>query len=324
MRFPVNVGEKYALIALNAATDIKAPQDLGFGFFALPRGALELPEHWKEWLGTTRARVIERSNLTLFIKAKSKHPAVLDGQNKTLQRQVTNLYWGLLASDRLSLKGAGTRVTGANNGHGPDVSQVGELNGIVRVPGTLPKKVTEAHLRRATALALNLQELLAMPGMLRMKFAIRTFLLAFAEHDLGERIHQFVRAVDGLTRVWNGKEFKEKSALLAGPQHQDLCGQLYAVRSSVEHFHHPDSRLDALPPRESLVRAFRYALAAEALARHCLAHLVENKRLWPHFTDDQVEAFWKRPLDEQRQLWGPPLDLTTTLAQFDPKRVPSA
>ncbi|WNG29262.1 hypothetical protein F0U62_38690 [Cystobacter fuscus] len=324
MRFPVDVGEKYALIALNAATDIKSPQDLGFGFFALPQGFLELPDHWREWLGTTRAKAIERSSLALFIKAKSEHPSVLDEQNQLLMRQAANFYWGLLASDRLSLTGTGTQVTGANSGHGPDVRQVGELDGIVHVPGMLPKTVTEAHLSRATTLALNLQELLAIPGMLRMKLAIRTFLLAVVEHDLGERIHQFVRAVDGLTRVWNGKEFKEKSALLAGPTHQDLCGQLYAVRSSVEHFHHPDSKLDALPPRESQVRAFRNALAAEALARHCLSHLVENRLLWAHFTDDQVEAFWKRPIDEQRQIWGPPLDLTAALADFDPTLVPSS
>jgi hypothetical protein len=146
--------------------------------------------------------------------------------------------------------------------------------------------------------------------------------MALTESDLAERIHQFVRAVDGLTRVYNGKEFKAKSALLAGPEHQDLCGQLYVIRSNAEHFHAPNNRLDALPPREDQVRMFRSCLAAEVLARHCLTHLVENKPLWGHFTDDQVDAFWKRPLDEQKQIWGPPLDLTSALADFDPQFVP--
>lgn len=322
MNFPVDVGEKYALIALNAATDIQSPVDLGSGISALPEGSFELPEHWKEWLGSMRAKAIEESSLFLIIKVKSARPEVLDGENLDLMRKAANLYWGLLASDRMALEGAGTKVTGANRGDGPDVRQIAELHPYVRVAGLMPKGVTEAHLRRARALAFNLQELLAMPGMLRMKLAMSTFMLAFTEGDLGERIHQFVRAVDGLTRVWNGREFKEKSTLLVGPTHQDLCGQLYTVRSSVEHFHNPDSRLDALPPRDAQIRACRYAIAAEALARHCLTHLVENKQLWPHFTDDQVESFWKRPIDEQRQIWGPAFDLTSALAEFEPDWVP--
>ncbi|WP_147439645.1 hypothetical protein [Corallococcus sp. CA049B] len=322
MNFPVAVGEKYALIALNAATDVESLVDLGSGISALPEGSLELPEHWKEWLGSMRAKSIERSDLFLIVKAKSERPEVLDGENLELMRRAANLYWGLLASGRVALEGAGTKLTGANRGDGPDIRQIAELHHYVRVAGMLPKAVTETHLRQATALAFNLQELLALPGMLRMKLAIRTFLMAFAESDLGERIHQFVRSLDGLTRVWNGKEFKEKSALLAGSTHQDLCGQLYAIRSGVEHFHHPDSRLDAVSPRESQFRACRYALAAEALARHCLSHLVENKHLWPHFTDDQVDSFWARPMDEKRQIWGPAFDITSALTEFRPQWVP--
>src|SRR5690242_8356736 len=57
---PVGSGEKYALIALNAATDIQSALDHGGGFSALPRGSIVLPEHWKQWLGSTRSERIER------------------------------------------------------------------------------------------------------------------------------------------------------------------------------------------------------------------------------------------------------------------------
>ncbi|MBN8228733.1 hypothetical protein JYK02_14585 [Corallococcus macrosporus] len=322
MNFPVDVGEKYALIALNADTDIQSPVDLGSGISAHPEGSFELPGHWKKWLGSMRAEDIEKSSLFLIIKTKSEHPAVLDGQNLELMRKAGNLYWGLLASDRLALEGAGTHLTGANSGDGPDVRQIAELHRHVRVLGMMPKAVTEAHLRRAKNLAFNLQELLAMPGMRRMQLAISTFLLAFTENDLGERIHQFVRALDGVTRVRDRHEFKKRSVLLAGPDYQDLCLQLYAIRSNIEHFNDPEKGLDVLPSRESQLRACRYSIAAEALARHCFSHLVENRQLWPHFTDDQVESFWKRPIAEQSQIWGPAFDLTSALAGFRPEWVP--
>lgn len=315
---PVNVGEKYALIALNAATDIRSPLDLGSGVFALPRGSIELPEHWRKWLGSTRTRHIEGCSLAVLVKVKTDNADALDGENIALMEQVLALFWGLLAADRVGIA-SGTRVTGANRGDGPDYRQVDEVDPVLHVPGILPKNVTEAHLQQAQVLATNLRDLLATPGMLRMKLAVRTFMQAFAETDLGERIHQFIRAVDGLTRVFKGKEFKDKSVLLAGATYQDLCGQLYTVRSCAEHFHAFDSRLDPLPPHDAKIRGFRYALAAEALARHCLANLVRNRHLWLHFADDQVETFWKKPLDEQRQLWGPPFDLAGALSGFDPE-----
>lgn len=113
------------------------------------------------------------------------------------------------------------------------------------------------------------------------------------------------------------------SALFGGAEHDvaELAARREILRDNTQV---PDSRLDALPPREAQIRRFRYALAAEVLARHCLAHLVENKHLWAHFTDDQVETFWGRPIDEQMRIWGPPFDLTAALTEFDPERLPRA
>ncbi len=61
MNFPIATGEKYALIALNAGTEIREPVDLSDGYLALPGGAFDLPLHWKESLGTIRTKAIERA-----------------------------------------------------------------------------------------------------------------------------------------------------------------------------------------------------------------------------------------------------------------------
>lgn len=47
MDFPLNPGEKYALIAVNGSTDITEIIDLGDGLFALPGGGFKLPDHWR-------------------------------------------------------------------------------------------------------------------------------------------------------------------------------------------------------------------------------------------------------------------------------------
>jgi hypothetical protein len=192
------------------------------------------------------------------------------------------------------------------------------------VPGTLPDEITAAHLTSAASLAKNLAALLATPGMLRMKLAMRTFMQAFSGQDFGERVHQFVRSVDGLTRVRRRQQFQNRCAVFVGPTGTQVCLELYAIRSNVEHFQDPEQDTDIapLPLRENWIRRFRRAHEAATLARYCLSHLVSNPQLWPHFTDDQVNAFWARPEDERVAIWGPPMDFADAMAGFNPDWLP--
>jgi hypothetical protein len=61
MTLPIARGEKYALIALDAGTELRDALDLGDGCVALPGGAFELPPHWKEWLGTIKSEAVQRA-----------------------------------------------------------------------------------------------------------------------------------------------------------------------------------------------------------------------------------------------------------------------
>lgn len=324
MTLPVARGEKYALIALDAGTELREPVELGGGLLALPRGAFELPPHWKEWLGSIKAEAVERAHLKLIAKAPSASPAVLDAENQQLQRQVSNLYWGLLAAGKVRVSGAGTQLTGSHREDGVDVRQVGDLDPIISVHGILADRVTEDHLRRAAALADGLAHLFDDPKMLRMRMAVNTFLSAASIPQLGDRIHQYVRVVDGLTRVTRrGRDrFKERCRTLVMPGSLDACYEMYVIRSNVEHFHEPSQDLPPLARREDLLRGYRRAHEAEALARHCMAHLLLNEPLWEHFADDRVDAFWAKPEPERSTIWGEPFDLAAALAGFRPEHVP--
>jgi len=74
----------------------------------------------------------------------------------------------------------------------PDLDLLGRHRALALRPPS------EADCRRAAFLAEQVT-LLASPGMRRLKRALGTFMRGFSEHNLGERIHQFVRAVaDGI------------------------------------------------------------------------------------------------------------------------------
>ena len=324
MSLPVAPGEKYALIALNAATEIREPVDLGDGQLALPRGAFELPTHWKEWLGTLKAKAVERASLKLLVRAPSERPAVLDAENEQLQQRIGSLYWGLLAAGKVRVSGAGIQLTGSHGGEGIDVRQVGDLDPVISMDGVLAKRVTEAHLRRAAMLAKGLAHLFEDARMLRMRMAVNTFLRAASAPQLRDRIHQHVRVVDGLTRViWGGRtKFKERCRTFVPPDQTDACWEMYVIRCNVEHFQDPSQDLPPLPRREDLLRGYRRAHEAEALARDCMARLLLNESLWQHFADDQINAFWARPEPERAAIWGKTFDLAAAMALFRPDHIP--
>jgi hypothetical protein len=122
---------------------------------------------------------------------------------------------------------------------------------------------------------------------------------------------------------WGNDEFKTKSTLLVKDSDAETCRELYVLRSNAEHFNLPDSGLHPLPTRGSLVRGYRRAHEAEALARHCIARIVRRSQLWAEFDDDRIDAFWSKPFEDRVALWGDQLDLSAAMAGFEPANVPA-
>jgi hypothetical protein len=80
--------------------------------------------------------------------------------------------------------------------------------------------------------------------------------------DILERIHQYCRCIDGLILPEAGKtkaQFKCRTELFIGPGYHDMMGEIYDVRSAVEHLHENrylesfdrQTRLDILKKKRS-------------------------------------------------------------------------
>jgi hypothetical protein len=325
MDLPLNPGDKYALIALEVPTpDFDGSIDLGGGLVALRGGSLRVPEHWREWIGSIESDAIEQARLLLLARQRSQRPDVLDNENLELQHRTEWLFWGLLATGAFRWGRPGTQLSGANVNGEISVRQRATLPMVFTLPGVRPERVSQVHLRRAAALATNLGELMERRRMLRrVKLAMRTFWFAFAEPDLGQRIHQFVRVVsDGFAKAFGAADFKRRcEAFLVNAK--VARRQLYLIRNNAEHFNAPERRLGRLPRRRALERAYLRAHQAEALARHCVARFIERPKLWSvYMNETRLDAFWKQQVRALSQAWGPRLDLNAALATFEPRWVP--
>jgi hypothetical protein len=141
--------------------------------------------------------------------------------------------------------------------------------------------------------------------------------------DILDRLHQYARCIDGLILPDTGKakqQFKSRTELFIGPRHHELMGDIYDVRSAVEHLH--ENRYLEGFDREIRLDLVKKEAIVEHIARTALAQIIGNPDLWSHFANtESLASFWKLAANERQQIWGEPIDPTVALADFDPQYI---
>ena len=213
-------GEKFALKGLDVelAADVSRA-DLAGGLTVLPNAEFALPNQWQEWLGNLRVEDIGTCRLFLLAKIASASPGVLDGENQQLERAVGDWFTGLTL----------VRKFGAID---PPLASI--------VRDEAP--ISADDLRRVLSVTQGVA-LLRQPGgvnLWRLGRCVALYREARCEREVLERIHQFARCIEGLIaskQGETGRQFKSRTELFIGPRRHDLMGELYEVRSAVEHLH---------------------------------------------------------------------------------------
>lgn len=322
-------GEKYALLGLSVKVtdpDI-AKLDLSPGFQIIGGNDFKIRDEWREWLGSIRVEKVEACDLFIAAKMKSKTPDILDGENIQLNNHVWGFYRGLLLSSTFATAHKPVILTGSCRDGEVGLRQIQDLD--VPVPNDFRPypEVMPANFSEAAAIAGQLERLSATrQGSNRWRFnrVLHLYAQTRTESDLLQRIHQYTRCIDGFVTTEKGqgeKKFKSRTELFIGPRHHALMGEIYEVRSSVEHLHE-DRYLDPLK-RETQVDLTKKEAIIEHIARTTLARIVLNDALWQHFTNKTALAdFWKKPAAERQAIWGDPIDPVDALAEFDERYLP--
>jgi hypothetical protein len=327
----INEGEKYAMLGLSVKVDDAemARLDLSPHFEIIDGRRFTIPDEWRKWLGTIRVEEIEACNLFVTSKLKSSTPDVLDGENITLNARVWGFYRGLLLSSTFATAEKPVILTGSMREGEIGLRQLQDLE--VAIPNEFRPypKVSCEHFEQAATIAKALDRLAATRqgnDRWRLNRVMHLYAESRTERDTLTRIHQYTRCIDGFTTTGPGqgrKEFKARTALFVGSGHQDVLGEIYDVRSSVEHLHE-DRYLDPLT-RATQIELTKKEAIAEHIARTTLSRIVLNEALWPHFTNKAaLTAFWAKTEAERRAVWGDPIDPLESLVEFDERYLPTA
>jgi hypothetical protein len=199
----INEGEKFALIGLpvELAPDF-GRLDLPGELTALPNADFELPDHWREWLGTIRVEDVAECSLFLLAKATSETPSILNDENQRLSRVVGDWFTGLTLTNKFATSSSIFMANGSRNNNQIDVRQFGPINPPLSSVVRSEQLISLDQLKRAAAIAKGLSKIKA-PHTIsnwRLLRCLRIYQDARSERDILERIcppiHTLYRGFD--------------------------------------------------------------------------------------------------------------------------------
>lgn len=320
-------GEKYAVMGLEVKYEGGSPPGkISPNIWVLADTAFKVPEHWQESLGSIRTKQIEACNLFLLSKLSSLTRDVLDGENQKLQERVQNCYVGLLLASPFAPAHKPVLLTGSRREEEIVVRQQSDFEtpipDLIRPypPVGLEDVLLAAHLGEMLEAFLNAR---VRGGHWRFFQTLNIYIQTRTTQNILDRLHQYCRCIDGLILPDAGetrRQFKSRTELFIGPRHHELMGEIYDVRSAVEHLH--ENRY--LEPFDRTIRLD--LLQKEAIvgyiARTALARILNDDNLWSHFANASLlSEFWKLPSARRKEIWGESIDPMVAVSQFNPSYI---
>lgn len=315
--------EKFALIGLSVHLNVGISRlDFPGGLVALPDAAFQLPDHWREWLGSARIENVQHCNLFLLAKMPSEVPVMLNAESQFLETRVGHWFMGLTLASKFTAFDEPFLVSGGWTSGEIDVRTFNALDLPLGAIVADQEGIGANHLNEAARIGKSLEAFNQeswQEDSWRLLRCLAIYQDARREPDMAERIHQFTRCIEGLIVPEQGRmrrQFVSRTELFVGPQHHDLMGELYRARSNFEHLH--EHQYLAQFDRETRIRLAELEAVSEWIARSCLTRILLDPALTARFRNvDALNKFWAKPQDERRAIWGATVDPRAMLADFN-------
>jgi hypothetical protein len=264
--------------------------------------------------------------LLLISKLLSSQPGVLDNENQRLQQRVSNFYVGLLLASTFAPAHRPVMLTGSRRDGEVDIRQQYDFQCPIPCIFRPYPPIVSADIQLAAQLAGQIEALGTAPingGHWRLFQTLSIYSETRTVQEILDRLHQYARCIDGLILPDAGKtkqQFRSRTELFIGPRHHDLMGDIYDVRSAVEHLH--DNRYLEGFDRATRLDLVKKEAITEHIARTALERIIRNPALWPYFANTaSLASFWALPQTNRRRIWGDPIDPLDALADFDPRYI---
>ena len=332
---PTRRNTKFGLLAFSgcAGVDLEGPLALGDGVSVHPGCPIELSEHWITWLGSIQAEHLTGANLVFTVQIESEAPTILDAETDQLAKQLQALRFGLLLHGIPEYRANLLAIGGIDCEGDTSVRRI-EIPGLVyRHPCGYRPAITTESLASTSVCANQMLALYGSPTSRRVRAGLRACTRGMEELRQEERLHQYVRAIDGLTQLRPGqgaRMFSQRAQLFAaGGNIADILIEMYQLRNAQEHLN--DFRngfrqvVDALTEAEFKHRGSLRACQAERAALVVYQRLLTTPGLLARLeSENSITEFWTLDCNLRRNLWGAACDMDAVQAQHDATYTPWA
>jgi hypothetical protein len=320
MAVQIALNEKFACFAFtnySLAANMPAEVQLSPRLWVARSLDLDVAKHWDEWMGSVRMDALRDSNFVMYATRPADHPNVNDQDNIEVVKPLDYLLHGILLHG-VPVYEQGFSLNGANVDGDINVQQFSDLREY-QPSFRMPRfRLGLDELKRAASLMNRLQTVNTggNANWARLRRGLKVMLNGTrTQNDGGDRLHQFVRAIEALVKPGIGKTAGQfvhrvsQTFTFANDETRDTLEQLFHLRSHVEHMHLVHDALDG-PEPERIAIVNRRTRQIDVLARAALRRVMESDALFKVFqTDAGIDAFWKMSDADRLALWGQRLDI---------------
>jgi hypothetical protein len=139
------------------------------------------------------------------------------------------------------------------------------------------------------------------------------------------RMRHFVRGIEAFIRPEIGhteSHFVHRGQLFVGCSSvmSDLLRNLYKLRSCAEHMNDIHELYPGVSETEINKRTATGSFQSEVIANYMYRRVCEKPNILKTFiSDSSIQTFWKKPSNEQSEIWGMPLNVSDAIkARFNP------
>ncbi|RHX84082.1 hypothetical protein DLM78_18530 [Leptospira stimsonii] len=251
---------------------------------------------WEKWLGEINSDKMKDSNLFIFIFRDAKGPDEIGDENWSLSDQILRIYSSLLINDIFfnepTHRPRPFVLTGEYGKDSVTLQMISEINKPISLVS--PKNaIKRESIRTVYEISNSLSALYEnIDSFSRIAGGIRAFEKGIASYHFEDRFHSFVRTLEAFIYLMprEGKnEFAKRVSELTKFSDKTRLQKVYALRSSIEHMHHPFRGFEGFTKSEFQKHTFEL----EVLARGVLKYFLLTPKVWDYFSDLNLENTWK-------------------------------
>ena len=324
----IQPNEKFSaivLVELDSGINLPKVYKVNNNLFICTRPPFGMSEFWKLTIGTLETEDIEKARLFIIAKSISQRPDVLDRENKKLLEQANKFFLGLILSGTVRCGRPPVSLTGSNLDGEIDIRQIGKIEHPKVLVGCPLDDFNIDRIEQAAKLTMAMSRFFKSKDFRRIRRTINYFFDGIMSSRVYDRLHHFVRVIEGFIYPEIGKtrkQFISRTELFIGPNYHGLMGKLYDIRSRVEHVHSPFDVIDGKTKKEKNINLLKKAYLSESIARYCIINFCTNLKLWNCFIDEtSIELFWKKSFQERRKIWGNEIDINNIIQRYKPENL---